>query len=313
MDVQIITVTLNPAIDHTIYVEKCGQEEVVQKEQFDIGGKGINVSKTLKKLGVHSLAMGLVGGISGEQIETGLDELEILHDFVRIHEPTRVNVKRVEASGQVVEQNAPGPLVTKEELALFTKRLLSYCKPGILVVLSGSIPRGVESNVYAELIPMIKAKGAEVFLDTSKEALRLATLAGPRYMKPNEEEFLELTGLNEIPEKHKLRDTLNQFFENGVETIIISCGKKGAWFVTKDEMFQTDSIKVEALSTVGAGDAMTAGFVAKSMQQNTSLWERARFAVAAATGAVVTSGTSPSDIETVLFYELQVNKSKFLL
>ena len=195
----IITITMNPAIDKTVQVQelKIGALNRIAKVHEDAGGKGINVSKTIRSLGGESHAMGFLGGMAGWQIEHCLDQLFIRHAFVRIHEGTRTNQKVVDALGHVTELNEPGPEVSESELAQLFTNLEKTLKVGDYVVLCGSLPKGVPADTYARLVHLIHEKSAFAFVDADGESLRLALEEGPDVVKPNLDEltrYMEQSG-----------------------------------------------------------------------------------------------------------------------
>ena len=270
----IITLTMNPALDRTEYEDG--------RIVCDPGGKGINVSKVLKSLGVDSLAMGPVGGAGGETLQRELDLLGIPYDFTRIAGETRTNVKKVDRNGQTTEHNAPGPVLTKAEQEEVRRTLLDRVRPEDLVVLSGSMPKGVEPEYLADLIRSLREKRAKVFLDTSGKTLETALQAGPDYVKPNEEEYEALTASGiPVPEG---------------TVCVISYGDRGAEFRHGRESFFVRAPKVNCQSAVGAGDALLAGLVT-GIFRGLSARQCAALAVACGSAAVETVGTRPGSAD----------------
>jgi 1-phosphofructokinase family hexose kinase len=193
----IVTVTLNPSLDRTLAVPRLAWNEVLRAtaSRLDWGGKGFNVSRALQALGAESLAMGLVGGATGERLQRGLHELGIATDLVPITGETRSNTVIAEEAGErYVKVNEPGPPVQAEELAAFLDRARARLRPGDLWVLAGNLPPGAPSDFYAQIIALIREGGGRVLLDTGGEPLRLGCAAGPYLIKPNQAEFEELTG-----------------------------------------------------------------------------------------------------------------------
>ncbi len=280
----IYSVTMNPALDRTIYEDH---------EVLDPGGKGINVSKCLTAYGIPNLALGPVGGESGAILIRELDALGIAHDFTRIQGSTRTNIKSVDRDGHTTEANEPGPVITDEELRQIEAKVLSLAGVGDYVILSGSMPASVPSDWYAKMIGLLHEREVKVFLDTSKEALRLGMAAGPDYAKPNEEEWDYLSNHADF-----------KGYDNGV--IIISKGADGAEMIFSQETLTYAAPEVTVRSTVGAGDAMVAGFLYGMVGQggdlSTAEKRRAVGAIAVASGsaAVMTEGTKPGPLEEVL-------------
>ncbi len=319
----IITVTMNPAIDKTIETDRLcpGALHRIRNVAWDAGGKGINVSKTIRELGEKSIATGFLGGNAGKAIADSLSERGIEHDFIWLEGETRTNTKVLEADGRVTELNEPGPEVRREQMEQLLEKLAGYAGyagKGTLFVLSGSLPAGVDKQVYARIIRMAHEKGAEVLLDADGEAFRNALKEEPDIIKPNREELRECAGfygwLQEAPKgdgKHSkeakeeygkngsrseslgsLLKMAGKCRERGVGTVVVSMGSEGALFVKDGYEVYAPAIPVRAHSTVGAGDAMVAA-LACAWNQKLGNEETVRLCMAAAAGAVTTVGTKP--------------------
>ena len=201
--------TMNPAIDKTIETDRLcpGALHRIRNMAWDAGGKGINVSKTIRELGEKSIATGFLGGNAGKAIADSLSERGIEHDFIWLEGETRTNTKVLEEDGRVTELNEPGPEVRGEQMEQLLEKLsgyAGYAGKGTLFVLSGSLPSGADKQVYARIIRMAHEKGAEVLLDADGEAFRNALKEGPDIIKPNRAELRECAGfygwLQEAPE-----------------------------------------------------------------------------------------------------------------
>jgi 1-phosphofructokinase len=296
----IITVTMNPAIDKTVDLEHMVQGGLnrVKNTIIDAGGKGINVSKTIKELGGETIATGFVGGSGGILIKKVLQDLGIQSDFVEIKNEVRTNLKVVEADGNVTEFNEPGPQVTQEELEALTQKLLSYANEEALFVLAGSIPNGISKTIYQILTYKLKEKGAKVFVDADGELFIQSLEAGPDIIKPNRHELEEYYHKDYRVDETELIDMGQSLLEKGIGMIAISLGQMGALFITKDKVIRSPGLKVEAHSTVGAGDAMVAA-LSFSYNQGLPLEECAKLGIATSAGAVTTKGTKPPKRELV--------------
>ncbi len=296
----IITVTMNPAIDKTVDLEHMVQGGLnrVKNVIIDAGGKGINVSKTIKELGGETIATGFVGGSSGMLIKKVLQDLGIQSDFVEIEHEIRTNLKVVEADGRVTEFNEPGPQVKGEELEVLTQKLLSYANEEALFVLAGSIPNGIDRTIYQTLTNRLKEKGAKVFVDADGELFIHSLEAGPDIIKPNRLELEEYYHMDYSLDEDELIDMGQSLLEKGIGMITISLGQEGALYITKDQVLKCPGLKVEAHSTVGAGDAMVAA-LSFSYHQGLPLEECAKLGIAASAGAVTTKGTKPPKRELV--------------
>lgn len=296
----IVTVTMNPAIDKTIDLDKLEKGELnrIKRVEMDAGGKGINVSKTIKELGGASIAAGFIGGSSGSVIEARLSEAGIQTDFVKVDGETRTNLKVVEQKGDVTELNEPGPVVTKEQLEELLQRLLAYAKPDTLFVLAGSIPAGVPENVYGLMIERLHEKGAKVLLDADGELFSQALQSSPDMLKPNRLELEQYFGMDYRASEQELVSMGEQLMERGVSMTAISLGQMGAMFLTGEKKYRCPGLKVKAHSTVGAGDAMVAA-MAYSWEKKLSLEECVKICMGASAGAVTTIGTKPPERELV--------------
>lgn len=297
----IITVTMNPAIDKTIVLNRLnyGGLNRIQESVLDIGGKGINVSKTIKNLGGETLATGVIAGNSGRLIKDTLEKLEIKTDFLSISGETRTNTKMIEESGLMTEFNEAGPELLKESLEDFMKKLERLASPEILFVLAGSVPKGVPDDIYKNIIELVKEKGAKVFLDADGALFAKGLEANPDFIKPNRFELEFLYGQEENLSEEKLIKMGHQLRERGIPIVIISLGKEGAIFLIEDNIYKTLPIEVDVHSAVGAGDAMVAAF-AYGIDTGLDIIDCIRLSVATSTGAVTTIGTKPPTRDIVI-------------
>jgi len=290
----IITVTMNPAIDKTAEIAtlKPGGLNRLENIVLDAGGKGINVSKMIAALGGDSTATGFLGGGTGKEIITMLQDQQIKTDFVTIKHPTRTNLKVLNRAIGITEFNEPGATVTQIETNAIIDKLLSYAKPGTTFVLAGSLPHGADIDIYKRITASVKEKGATVFLDTDGEAFSLALSAKPDYIKPNKFELMQYFGKSGDISVEECAGLCLELIRQGVTLVALSMGADGALFITKDEKLYAPGLRVNALSTVGAGDSMVGALVyAFSIGMN--LQDAAALSIAASAGAVMTQGTKP--------------------
>src|SRR4030081_674135 len=193
----IITVTLNAAIDKSLAVPnfKLGRRHRTVDRRTLPGGKGVNIARTLKTLGQPVIATGFAGGSTGTQIVEQLTEEAILNDFVRIREESRTNTSVLDpTSGEQTEINERGPAVTEREVELFRDKLLYLARGAAIVVFAGSLPRGVEPDIYASLLRALERMEVTTVVDTDGEPLRQAVRAEPDVVSPNVLEAEELVG-----------------------------------------------------------------------------------------------------------------------
>lgn len=303
----IVTVTMNPAIDKTVEIESLlpGGLNRIQKVEYDAGGKGINVSKTICELGGVSIATGFLGGNSGKTIERVLNARNIQNDFIWVEGETRTNTKVFESNGAVTELNEPGPVIGQAQLDELLSKLGHYAGKDTLFILAGSIPSGVDKNIYAQIIRMVHAKGAKVLLDADGELFRNALEAAPDIIKPNRVELEEYAGIDYRASETELLNMARKLMEKGIETVAVSMGKSGAMFVRGEYEVKCPALSVKAHSTVGAGDAMVAA-LAYAWNENLDNDETVRLCMATSAGAVTTVGTKPPSREIVDTLKQQV-------
>ncbi len=296
----IVTVTMNPAIDKTVEIDTLcpGGLNRIQRVEYDAGGKGINVSKTIKELGGESIAVGFLGGNSGRTIENVLNQKGIRNDFVWVDQETRTNTKVFEKSGELTELNEPGPVISPEQSQELLDKISAYASEGTLVILAGSIPSGVDSDIYAQIIQMVHEKGGKVLLDADGKLFREALEAVPDIIKPNRVELEEYMGIDYRASEKELLDAAEKFLESGIETIAVSMGKSGAMFVRDGYQVKCPALSVKSHSTVGAGDAMVAA-LAYAWDQKLGSEDTVKLCMAASAGAVTTVGTKPPSREVV--------------
>lgn len=296
----IITVTMNPAIDKTVDLVhfEHGSLNRLTNVIIDAGGKGINVSKTIKELGGETIATGFIGGSGGALIEKVLKEQGINSDFVVVDGETRTNLKVVEKNGFVTELNEPGPVIKQEEINLLTDKLLNYANSNTLFVIAGSIPNGVEKSIYMDLIIKLKKQGAKVFLDADGELFVNSLEAKPDIVKPNRSELEEYFSMDYRANEDELISMGNKLLDQGIGMVAISLGQMGALFLTKEQSIRCPGLKVEAHSTVGAGDAMVAA-LSYGIDKGFDFVESVKLGIATSAGAVTTKGTKPPSKELV--------------
>src|SRR5436305_3555541 len=193
----IITVTLNAALDKTLEVPSFtpGRRHRTVDQTTMPGGKGVNIARAIKRLGQPVIATGFVGGSTGNRIVDALSDEAILNGFVRVREESRTDTAVLDpTTGLHTEINERGPSVSSQELELFREKLLYLAKGASICVFAGSLPRGMESDVYAGLIREVKRLGVTTIIDTDGEPLRQAVRAEPDVISPNELEAEELVG-----------------------------------------------------------------------------------------------------------------------
>ena len=297
----IYTVTLNPARDRTVVIPDFAAGKVNRIKSFrdDPGGKGINVSKVVKSLGGSTVAMGILGGSTGEYIKKSLDFMGIDNDFVYVDHDTRTNIKVFDDVNHVTTDiNEAGAPVSEKTLGDVLGRILEKAKKGDIVVFAGKIPTGAPSDLLYSWISALKENGVLTVLDADSKTLKEGVKAAPFMIKPNEIELGEL-----LDEK---LDSLEKIYagakrviqENGVSFVAVSMGADGAMFVTETNAYRAKGLKIEAKSTVGAGDAMAAA-LAYGLDSGMDEMDACRLSIATSAAAVMQEGTQSADRKTV--------------
>lgn len=290
----IITLTMNPAIDKTAELEelKVGELNRLKNVMMDAGGKGINVSKTIKNLEGNSIAYGLIAGNSGSFIENELDQLHIQHDFLRIEGNTRTNLKVLDKDKVLTELNESGPAPSDDELLLLKNKISDQLNKNDILVISGSVPANVPTHYYYDLIQIAHQKEAKVILDADGPLFKEGVKANPSIIKPNKFELCQYYNVSENIDDEEIVKLARKFISDGVEIVAVSMGSKGALFISKSEAMKVNALKINAHSSVGAGDAMVAA-IAYSLDNEYNLEKLVKLSVATSAGAVVTEGTKP--------------------
>lgn len=189
----IYTTTFNPALDYVINIDdlKAGEINRSKKEDILAGGKGINVSIVLKELGIESTTLGFISGFVGEEIERKIKALEIKTDFIKIeNEVSRINVKIVEKNKETAI-NSKGPFIDNKYIELLYKKI-EMIKDGDILVLSGSVPKGIKNDIYQNICKKIAEKKIKVIVDSTQELLLKTLIYKPFLIKPNKEELEEI-------------------------------------------------------------------------------------------------------------------------
>ena len=293
----IYTVTFNPALDYVVGVEHLTLGEVnrTTKEAIYYGGKGINVSAVLKELKVESIALGFVAGFTGDAIERGVKEMGIVTDFIHLKEGmSRINVKI--KSDQESEINGQGPEITKEAIELLFDKL-DQLKEGDSLVLAGSIPKTLPSDIYERIMERLQEKKIRVIVDATKDLLLNVLKYKPFLIKPNNHELGEMFGVilktNEeiISYGKKLQDM-------GARNVLISMAGDASILIDETgNVYQMGVPAGKVKNSVGAGDSMVAGFLAGYAETNN--YEEA-LKLGTATGSATAFSEGLATYETIM-------------
>ncbi len=296
----IFTVTLNPALDKTVVVPGLTLDTVnrITTLRTDPGGKGINVSKVVSKLGRRSVAFALLGGNTGRMIADALDKLGLERELTFVPGETRTNLKIVDPVNKTnTDINEPGLEVNDQVLSQLLDRLCARIAPGDIVVLSGSLPKGAPADTYKTWVARCKALGAKVFLDADGEPFARGLEALPYLVKPNEQELSRILG-RELPDLEAILGGAKELFDRGIENVVVSMGSDGALYVTREQVIHAQGLKVPVGSTVGAGDSVVAALAVAEVL-GLSLEEAARLSTATGAANVMCSGSQAAEYEDV--------------
>ncbi|CAB4948421.1 unannotated protein [freshwater metagenome] len=260
----IVTVTPNPSLDVALHVDELRRGEVLRAtaERHDAGGKGLNVSRALAGGGVPTRAILPLGGSAGADLlallrgDHGVEPVE-----VPLTGATRSNVGIVEPDGTLTKVNAAGPVLSADEVDALRAAILAAAGSASWVVLAGSLPKGLAPDFYASLIGPLQALGARVALDSSGAAFDLGLAAGPDLVKPNVHELAEVLG-RDLRTLGDLADAAAELRARGPRTVLASAGPDGAVLVDADGPVHGEPPPIVPASSVGAGDAMLAGYLA---------------------------------------------------
>ncbi|MEH7347678.1 1-phosphofructokinase [Gottfriedia acidiceleris] len=262
----IYTVTLNPSIDYIVEVDdiELGKINRMKRENKFPGGKGINVSRVLKRLDVESIALGFVGGFTGDFIKNVLGNERVSSEFVQVEGDSRINIKL--KSQLETEINGQGPAISEEKLDQFFYKL-KQIKKGDYVVLAGNIPNTLPSDLYEQLTLWGQENGIHIIVDASGKVLLDVVKHRPFFIKPNHHELGDLfdVKINSIEQAIPYGKKL---VEMGAQNVGISFAGDGAILITENSVYVSNVPKGEVINSVGAGDSLVAGFVGTYVKTN---------------------------------------------
>ncbi|HEY3207251.1 MAG TPA: hexose kinase [Gaiellaceae bacterium] len=295
----IVTVTLNAALDRTLTVPNFqrGQRHRASQGLMLAGGKGINIARALKLLGVPVVATGLVGGRTGTRIVDELTGEAILNDFVRIEGESRTSTAVVDPTAPTyTEINEWGPAVRPEELEMLLGKLAYLAQSADAVVFAGTLPRDVDEGFYGEAIRELNRRGVRTVLDSEGQPLRLGVQAEPLLVSPNQREAEGLVG-QEFSDDDDFLLGLDSIAERGARNVLIT--QEAACFALLREeraarRYRARAPEVEPVSAVGSGDVLLAAFLAAWLDEKPAE-EALRTAVATGTASTLEVGAGRFD------------------
>lgn len=259
----IVTLTPNPSIDRTVEIEALRRGEVHRASgaRVDPGGKGVNVSRALAAGDVATVAVFPSGGMAGDQLAALLAPFGVQVVRVPIAGTIRSNITVAEPDGTTTKLNESGPELSPDEASALERTVVEVARRANWVVGAGSLPRGLGDDFYARMVRSLRDAGTQVCVDGSGPPFAAAVDAVPDLIKPNAEELAELIG-RPLRRLGDVLDAATEVHKRGVGTVLVSLGGDGALLVSGDEVLHGWSPPVKVRSTVGAGDATLAGFLA---------------------------------------------------
>ena len=309
----IYTITLNPALDREMTVLDINLDRVLRATaiQVDYGGKGFNVSRALLAMGMESIALGFMGGATGDQLIAGLAQLGVRTDFVRVQGETRTNFSVVDAEHQhYLKVNEPGPIVMGTDAEAMLGKISTLLKKGDWWVLAGSTPPGIGPDFITEIIHRIQAAGALAILDMQGACLQAGCEARAFLVKPNASEAGELLGcqIHNIAEAHT---ALARIHGLGATQAAISLGKLGAVYSNGMGSWWAKPPEVKERNPIGAGDAMLAGMI-WAFQMGMTGKEVLKWGVASGAAAASLDGTAVGSFQLTESLANKVQLGDFL-
>lgn len=300
----IYTVTLNPALDRTIWIDKFQFDDtcrIVSEERYP-GGKGVDVSRIIKTLGGESVALGFIGGFDGLEFQGRLLNEGIPHDFIRIGGETRTNIIiHAENTDHELKVNAAGPEIKPEELGMLIEKIKKLRPAPSFAVISGSIPPGLSKGIYRQMTLAFESLGAKVVLDADGESLEKGLPATPFMIKPNTHELRRVIG-REFESKSDMIKQARTLINEELEIVVVSAGPDGVYVVLKDGGFHVTTPDIPVKNSVGAGDSLIGGIVYE-LDRGGSLEDAVVLGVACGTATAMSEGTAQGtkeDIDMVL-------------
>ncbi len=295
----IYTVTLNPALDYVVHLDRLTAGEVNRSsgEELYFGGKGINVSTVLHTLGVESVALGFIAGFTGSAIEEGVRQQGISTDFVRLEDGfSRINIKI--KTGQETEINGHGPVIPHDAIEqLFTR--LDRLDEGDTLVLAGSVPGSLPPDIYEQILRRLSGRGVSAAVDTTGALLLSVLPYHPFLIKPNRQELGELFS-GEAADDAAVSEQARELQRRGARNVLVSMAGDGSLLLTEEgHILRMGTPNGRVRNSVGAGDSMVAGFLAgyaRSHDYQTAL----KWGTAAGSATAFSDGlASAADIQKI--------------
>lgn len=311
----IYTITFNPALDYTVQVEKfeIGKINRTKSENILAGGKGLNVSIILKRLGIENTALSFIAGFTGKELERKIRQYNIETEFIEMNRGyTRINVKisSLEKNSLIQESetalNGNGPEITENDIEKLLQKIQNINSNDI-VILSGNIPKCINENIYEIICKELDGKNVKFVVDASQKLLMNCLKYKPFFIKPNKEELAE-TFNTKIETKEEIIIYAKKLQEKGAQNVLISLGGDGAILLTeKNEVYYSNTPKGQVINTVGAGDSMVAGFVAGYLKKK-DYKEALKLGIASGSATAFSAGLAMNEEINGLLKQITIEK-----
>jgi len=293
----ILTLTINPAIDQIVSVDKLVFEDraYILDQTEAAGGRGVNASVVIHAFGGKTLALLTSGGAAGEKMEKSLSQMGFPFEVVRVRQESRSNLTISDKQGLTVKLNQVGQPLDAHELTQIRRLVELRLGKTRWLMLCGSVQPGVPASFYCEIIEMAKAHGVKTLLDTDGDALVHGAEAKPTVITPNQHEAERLLG-RALLTRSQFLEAVDHLKSMGPESVILSLGSRGAIAAGPDGIFEALPPRVDALCPIGAGDSLAAAFT-WAMDKKKAFYESLRWGVAAGTAAAILPGMAFPTLE----------------
>jgi len=293
----ILTLTINPAIDRTVTVDRLVFEDraYILSVKEDVGGRGVNASCVIDSFGAPTTAILTAGGKAGAEMEKYIKKRGFPSEIVRIEKESRTNLTISDKQGLTIKLNELGATMSNLELKRLRAAVEKWLPKATWLMICGSIPPGVSSHFYSELIEMAARSGVKTLLDTDGDALLHGIEAKPTAVTPNQHEAERLLN-RALVTRSQFVEAAQRIQALGAKSVLLSLGSRGAMATDGEQMYEVLPPRVDALCPIGAGDALAAAFVWASNRKR-PFQEAIRWAVAAGTASVVLPGMAMASLE----------------
>jgi len=308
----ILTLTINPAIDRTVMVDKLVFEDrgYILSRSEAAGGRGVNASQVVHALGGKTRAVLTSGGAAGERMQESLAAMGFLSHVIPVKAETRVNLTISDKQGLTIKLNEVGHPLAPDEVRVVRDVVEKQLDGVRWLMICGSLQPGVPENFYRELIETARSRGVNTMLDTDGDALVRALEAKPTVISPNHAEAERLLGRAILTRTQSI-EAVERIHSMGPENVIVSFGSRGAVGASADGMYEALPPRVDALCPIGAGDALAAAFV-WAMDKKKAFFEALRWGVAAGTATAVLPGMTFPTLQQVraIYKQVEVRPAR---